>query len=181
MLVSRVRHIAGAARSAVRQTTRTAASARRLESDPFSADSRHNVFAQGPVGNPADPASSVFQSLSHEYRKQEPRWRELALGQKPPPVAEADTVLRKRLRHQARGRGWMEAAEFLSAYCEATSNFSTLPSSELRELDRLLRCDDMFLMRLAASRTAVPEELNTAALRRLQSFFQEQGSEELNN
>jgi BolA protein len=64
----------------------------------------------------------------------------------------------------------MEAAEFLHAF-EAQGGFGLLSGDQLRAMDRLLRCDDMFLMRLVAGRAAVPEELDTPALSSLQQFF----------
>merc|ERR1711972_292427 len=134
------------------------------------ADSRSNVFAAGPE---VEPNSSVFQPLAHPYREKEATWRELALSQKPASTTEAEETLRKRLRHQARGRGWMEAAEFLDAFAEASEHFKGIDVQELRALDRLLRCDDMFLMRLVTGKAQVPEELDTPALARLQRLFRE--------
>jgi len=139
-------------------------------SDPYSADSRSNVFAAGPE---PDLESNVFQTFEHPYKKMEPQWRELALAQKPAPLDETKEVLRKRLRHQARGRGWMEAAEFLNAFAEASNHFAGMGVQELQALDRLFRCDDMFLMRLVSGKTVAPEELDTPALQRLKLFFSE--------
>jgi len=139
-------------------------------------DSRNNVFAAGPEGHSAPP--HVDQPLAHFHRDQEQQWRKLSLGQAPTRVGEDEEVVRRRLRHHARGRGWMEAAEFLNAF-EAQGGFELLSGDDLRAMDRLLRCDDMFLLRLVASRADVPEELDTPALTALQRFFKSSSAEGL--
>merc|ERR1711904_121013 len=81
------------------------------------------------------------------------------------------------LMHHARARGWMEAAEFLVAFIDA--KLETLNSYELQQWERLMACDDMFLMRLVACLTPTPEELDTMALQKLRDFFESAGPHKL--
>ncbi|KAJ8602575.1 hypothetical protein CTAYLR_008772 [Chrysophaeum taylorii] len=86
----------------------------------------------------------------------EPAWREHALHHR--------NSHRKRLERMATQRGWVEAATLLGAFAPH------LQEDDLDAFDRLLACDDMFIMRLVAGRTACPPELDTPLLRRLRAF-----------
>mmetsp|Transcript_14338 Transcript_14338/g.50307 ORF Transcript_14338/g.50307 Transcript_14338/m.50307 type:complete len:111 (-) Transcript_14338:790-1122(-) len=70
-------------------------------------------------------------------------------------------------------RGWMEAAEFLVGFVDACGE--SLDAQELRDWERLMACDDMFLMRLVAERTAAPPELDTPLLQKLRGHFASAG------
>mmetsp|Transcript_24449 Transcript_24449/g.70150 ORF Transcript_24449/g.70150 Transcript_24449/m.70150 type:complete len:177 (+) Transcript_24449:21-551(+) len=129
--------------------------------------SRHTVFGA------AKEDSSVFQSTTHAYRPMEPTWREHNLGLFERTRASSAEALRKKLRHHARARGWMEAAEFLVAFVDERG--ASLEAEELQDWERLMACDDMFLMRLVAGLTATPQELDTSVLQKLQDFFASRG------
>merc|ERR1712187_45826 len=102
-------------------------------------------------------------------RTSEPTWRKHNLDLFEKTRAQDDAALRKKLKHHARARGWMEAAEFLVAFVDACGD--DLAIDELRDWERLMACDDMFLMRLVGKLTPTPDELDTSVLQKLQSYF----------
>merc|ERR1711971_90411 len=75
-----------------------------------------------------------------------------------------EATLRKKLKHHARARGWMEASEFLVGFVD--NHGEELHDSELEDWERLVACDDMFLMRLISRSTATPAALDTRVLRK---------------
>eukprot|EP00931_Biecheleriopsis_adriatica_P105731 TRINITY_DN80267_c0_g1_i1.p1 TRINITY_DN80267_c0_g1~~TRINITY_DN80267_c0_g1_i1.p1 ORF type:complete len:195 (+),score=32.03 TRINITY_DN80267_c0_g1_i1:37-585(+) len=125
--------------------------------------SRHSVFGE------ASEDVSVFQATTATYRPVEPVWRQHNLDLLQKTRARDEAALRKKLKHHARARGWMEAAEFLVGFVEGHAD--GLSADELRDWERLMACDDMFLMRLVARSTNIPPELDTSVLRKLQKYF----------
>eukprot|EP00746_Dinoflagellata_sp_MGD_P167402 gnl/MRDRNA2_/MRDRNA2_97985_c0_seq1.p1 gnl/MRDRNA2_/MRDRNA2_97985_c0~~gnl/MRDRNA2_/MRDRNA2_97985_c0_seq1.p1 ORF type:complete len:174 (+),score=30.60 gnl/MRDRNA2_/MRDRNA2_97985_c0_seq1:59-580(+) len=151
-----------------RCATRAGVAVRRTFSSHSASEfERHSVFGAG------QEDTSVFQATTHTYRAQEQIWRSHNLQLHENTRTKDEHSLRKKLRHHARARGWMEAAEFLVAFID--SEGETLNSDELRDWERLMACDDMFLMRLVAGLTSTPEELDTAVLQKLKSFFEVSG------
>jgi SAM-dependent methyltransferase/succinate dehydrogenase flavin-adding protein (antitoxin of CptAB toxin-antitoxin module) len=78
-------------------------------------------------------------------------------------------VTRKRLRWAATKRGWVECGDFLTGWVDA-GGLSSLDPAALPALDRLLQCDDMFLMGLVLRTKDAPTELDTPALEALRHF-----------
>ena len=78
-------------------------------------------------------------------------------------------VLRKRLRWTATKRGWNEAGDFLTKWVES-GGLDVIDTAALPALDRLLQCDDMFLMGIVLGNKETPPELDTPALAALQEF-----------
>mmetsp|Transcript_14219 Transcript_14219/g.39160 ORF Transcript_14219/g.39160 Transcript_14219/m.39160 type:complete len:227 (+) Transcript_14219:117-797(+) len=107
--------------------------------------------------------------IQHTYREKELEWRNLHLQSVPKRSDESAEVLLKKMRHRARGRGWMEASEFLVGFFDSPFP-GRLDHDGLKKLDRLLQCDDMFLMKLAVGRPA-PEELQSEALDAMHEYF----------
>ena len=106
-------------------------------------------------------------------------WRALATGQgnSATRTSESDPeILRKKLRWAATKRGWAECGDFLNAWVDA-GGLSRLPSDALPSLERLLQCDDMFLMSIILGTKATPHELDTAALTALKDFIADHGWE----
>ena len=100
------------------------------------------------------------------------KWRELATSSHDAnmkSVEEGQAVARKRLRWAATKRGWVECGDFLTQWVEA-GGLSTLDLDTLPAMDRLLQCDDMFLMGIVLRSTETPEELDTPALAALRRF-----------
>ncbi|CAE8592141.1 unnamed protein product [Polarella glacialis] len=73
---------------------------------------RNSVFG---IAQEATEDASNFQSASHDVRRKEAEWRGHDLELLERTRTKDTTALRKKLRHHARSRGWIEAAEFLAA------------------------------------------------------------------
>ena len=69
-------------------------------------------------------------------------------------------LLRKRLKWTATKRGWNEAGDFLTEWVE-DGGLDKLDAVALPALDRLLQCDDMFLMGIVLGNKETPPELDT--------------------
>ena len=65
--------------------------------------------------------------------------------------------------------GWNEAGDFLTEWVE-DGGLDKLDAVALPALDRLLQCDDMFLMGIVLGNKETPPELDTPALAALQQF-----------
>ncbi|CAE8673266.1 unnamed protein product [Polarella glacialis] len=134
---------------------------------------RNSVFG---IAQEATEDASNFQSASHDVRRKEAEWRGHDLELLERTRTKDTTALRKKLRHHARSRGWIEAAEFLVAFVDARG--AELEDEELQDWERLMACDDMLLMRIVASTTDVPQELETKLLRKMQLFCASNGPAE---
>ena len=95
-------------------------------------------------------------------------WRKLATRDDAGVEVDVE-VLRKRLRWTATKRGWVEGGDFLTAWVDA-GGLSRMDADSLPALDRLLKCDDMFLMSIVMGTKATPAELDTPALAALKHF-----------
>ncbi|CAK0818976.1 unnamed protein product [Prorocentrum cordatum] len=119
----------------------------------------------------AGAAEDTTGAVAHPCREEKERARRQVSVDAP--RQEPAGVIRKRLRHRARGRGWAEASEFLVGFFD--SPFADqLDDEGMRALDRLMQCDDMSLMRFASGREA-PEELQSGALAAVRKYFESCG------
>ena len=98
----------------------------------------------------------------------EKEWRDLAA---PVDVPTSSFDVRvKKLKWVATKRGWTEAGEFLISWVENGGLSRIEGEQQLEEMERLLKCDDMFLMQLIWGSAEIPDELNNGALTALRQF-----------
>ena len=122
---------------------------------------RNNIFAEN-----MQPTSPVVHATgdSEEY------WRALNVDNQPARKGEAAAVKKKRLAWVARKRGWGECAHFLNAFADSAEWESIDDPESLDQLERLLVCDDMFVMKLVAGTRPAPPELDSPVLATMQKF-----------
>lgn len=120
-----------------------------------------------------DPHYSVFSKGERPRidRNLEEEWRKLNAQSRPQDAATQETeILRKRLRYAATKRGWVETQEMLVPFVEA--HLSDMSREDLLDFDRLLQCDDWFLMQIIAKTRDTPPELQCRVLEELQEVQQ---------
>jgi len=100
--------------------------------------------------------TSTYKGLSHVEKNDE----------------ECMTVLRKRLIHACKNRGWAEMSNFCYEFAQETDNLEVFVFDELKQLERILLADDLFLMALVTGKKQVPEEFEGRVMDMLIQFAQ---------
>jgi succinate dehydrogenase flavin-adding protein (antitoxin of CptAB toxin-antitoxin module) len=114
-------------------------------------------------------------SVVHATDASEEEWRQLNLQNQPTrnDSSSHDIPIRKRrLAYACRKRGWAECGEFLSHFAASEHWEELNQPDQLDGLERLLQCDDMFIMRIVAGIKETPPELESDALQEMQKFAQ---------
>jgi succinate dehydrogenase flavin-adding protein (antitoxin of CptAB toxin-antitoxin module) len=126
--------------------------------------SRSNIIASNLFTNNPSVTQPIFP---------EKEWRDLASSHdsnKKKQMVDVNVRLKK-IIWTASKRGWAECGEFLIAWID-DGGISNIGNNEklLDEMEKLLQCDDMFLMGIIWGTKDVPKELNNDALKLLTNF-----------
>mmetsp|Transcript_34114 Transcript_34114/g.106833 ORF Transcript_34114/g.106833 Transcript_34114/m.106833 type:complete len:89 (+) Transcript_34114:443-709(+) len=81
-------------------------------------------------------------------------------------------VLRKRLMHACKNRGWAEMSKLCHEFAQGLDDLKDLSLEDLKQLERILLADDLFLMALVTGKKEVPEEFEGKVMSMLISFAQ---------
>jgi succinate dehydrogenase flavin-adding protein (antitoxin of CptAB toxin-antitoxin module) len=123
--------------------------------------SRNNIIASN--------LQTTNPSVTHPNFPEED-WRELAVADHSIEESLSFEVRKKKLRWVATKRGWTEAGEFLSEFVDQGGLDKIQNKDSLLNMERLLKCDDMFLMGIICGTKSIPKELNNDALVLLKEF-----------
>lgn len=97
-------------------------------------------------------------------------WRTLNLTCHPTTQPNDRNAWIRRIKHAAMRRGWRETEQLIGGFVAQENLACEYTDEHLRQLERLLSCDDWFLTNLAVSRVQAPDELKCKPLERLQAY-----------
>jgi len=74
--------------------------------------------------------------------------------------------------HACKNRGWAEMSKLCHEFAQGLDDLKDLSLEDLKQLERILLADDLFLMALVTGKKEVPEEFEGKVMSMLISFAQ---------